>query len=111
MMSDDALGMRISGVSSSGRVGLSRVMLGWVGVKIGVKDRGQLADFHSSSRAGEQDKARLGTRVFYRSEWKMTSRNQRDSPILLYNGCDRSSGERGQRLDDALGIFSAAGSR
>ena len=36
-----------SGGSSSRRVGLSRSMLGSVGVKIGVKDRGQLADFRS----------------------------------------------------------------
>jgi hypothetical protein len=47
IMSEDALGTRISGGSSSRGVGLSRVMLGWVGVKIGVKDRGQLADFRS----------------------------------------------------------------
>ena len=37
MVSEDALGMRISGGISSRRVGLSRMMLGWVGVKIGVK--------------------------------------------------------------------------
>ena len=37
-MSEDALGTRISGGISSMRVGLSRMMLGWVGVKIGVKD-------------------------------------------------------------------------
>src|ERR671921_1393296 len=41
-MSEDALGTRISDESSSGRVDLSRMMLGWVGVESGVKDRGQL---------------------------------------------------------------------
>jgi hypothetical protein len=37
MMSDNALWTRISGGISSTCDGLSRVMLGWVGVKIGVK--------------------------------------------------------------------------
>ena len=36
-MSEDALGKRISGGIPTRRVGLSRMMLGWVGVKIGVK--------------------------------------------------------------------------
>ena len=35
----------ISGGPSSGHVGLSRVMLGSVGVKIGVKDRSQISGF------------------------------------------------------------------
>ena len=34
--------MRGSGGISLRRVGLSRMMLGWVGVKIGVKDRSQI---------------------------------------------------------------------
>ena len=37
MISEDVLGTRIFGRSSSRCVGLSRVRLGWVGVKIGVK--------------------------------------------------------------------------
>src|ERR687897_700507 len=37
MMSEDALGMQIIGGASSGHVGLSQMMLGWVGVKSGVK--------------------------------------------------------------------------
>jgi hypothetical protein len=41
-MLDNVLGTRISGQSSSRRVGLSRMMLGWVGVQIGVKDRSQI---------------------------------------------------------------------
>ena len=45
MMSEDALGTRISGGIPSRRVGLSRVMLGSVGVKIGVKDRSQISGF------------------------------------------------------------------
>src|SRR3712207_7028019 len=43
--SEDALGTLISGGSSSRRVGLSRMMLEWVGVKIGVKDRDQIGGF------------------------------------------------------------------
>jgi hypothetical protein len=41
-MSEDALWARISGQSSSRGVGLSRVMLGWVGVK----DRSQISGFN-----------------------------------------------------------------
>ena len=42
-MSEDALGTQIFGVSSSRCVGLSRMMLGWVGVEIGVKIEVKLA--------------------------------------------------------------------
>ena len=42
MMSEDALGTWISGRISSRRVDLSRMLLGWVGVKIGVKGRSQI---------------------------------------------------------------------
>ena len=45
MMSEDALGTQVAGGISSRRVGPSRMMLGWVGVESGVKDRGQIGGF------------------------------------------------------------------
>jgi hypothetical protein len=45
LMSEDALGTRISVEFSPTHVALSRVMLGSVGVKIGVKGRSQIGGF------------------------------------------------------------------
>src|SRR3712207_2469353 len=107
MMSEDALGMRISRGSSLGRVGLSRMKLGWVGVKIGVKAEVKLAAFQYKGIACRTvgRRRRLGCAKMRRRgmSWRQcTGATRRPSRPAASTNALRRPDLRCGRVDDGL---------